>query len=360
MKDIKRMILAAGTQSGGTTLVSWCFLQHPMLDGELDMASDRIQIDLSRVATPMTWIKMTHYSFRWREVAEVYRLLGYKISPLLIVRNPYLSYASLKHKWYGRNAVTAEDPPLVVRFLRFFDDWRLFMRKGWPVIQFEQFLTQPETVLRQACEHLDIPYDDAMLNWPKPISELAYVNEVNETFGRSLQGGGMGMRDAESVPVELSPQEVEWIGTTLRELIEFYGYDVPPLASCDTSILPEPFDSRRYIGFGSSPDIVKVSTRVERLVQLLQAQSRRRVYIYGSGEVARYLYWKFKACGISVEAFFDSVRTSANVVDNIGILPYQEQCFDARDAVVIGSIGSADAIASNLEAMGCAARVYRL
>ena len=79
---MKPMILATGTQSGGTTLVSAAFLKHPELDGILDMASDRIEVNLSAVTTPVTWVKMTTIAFRWQEVASVYDMHGYKPYPM--------------------------------------------------------------------------------------------------------------------------------------------------------------------------------------------------------------------------------------------------------------------------------------
>jgi hypothetical protein len=63
-----RLILAAGLQSGGSTLVSWCFLQRGDTDGLLDMENSVIHVAFDRVRTPVVWAKMTIGSFRWLDV----------------------------------------------------------------------------------------------------------------------------------------------------------------------------------------------------------------------------------------------------------------------------------------------------
>ena len=66
--------------------MSHSFLKHPELDGILDMASDRIEMNLARVSAPVVWVKMTTIAFRWEEVAAVYEQQGYEVYPLLIFR----------------------------------------------------------------------------------------------------------------------------------------------------------------------------------------------------------------------------------------------------------------------------------
>src|SRR5438094_9826269 len=83
----RRMILCAGLQSGGTTLVSWTFLQRRDTNGVLDMQNSIIHASFDRVVEPIVWVKMTIGAFRWLEVCDVYRDLGWNPQPLLVVRD---------------------------------------------------------------------------------------------------------------------------------------------------------------------------------------------------------------------------------------------------------------------------------
>src|ERR1041385_5446163 len=94
----QRMILAAGLQSGGTTLISWCFLQRRDTDGVLDMENDVIEGLFDAAKKPVLWIKMTIGAFRWLDIADVYRDLGWNPAPLLIVRDVRVTYQSLMKK----------------------------------------------------------------------------------------------------------------------------------------------------------------------------------------------------------------------------------------------------------------------
>src|SRR5690242_18747883 len=115
----RRMILCAGLQSGGTTLVSWCFLQRADTNGVLDMAHDNLRVNFEAVTTPVVWVKMTVGAFRWSDVCQMYRDLGWQPEPLLVVRDVRATFASLMKKDYGFNGTTAEEPPLRMRFRRF-------------------------------------------------------------------------------------------------------------------------------------------------------------------------------------------------------------------------------------------------
>jgi hypothetical protein len=79
----RRMILCGGLQSSGTTLVSWCSLQRQDVNGVLDMSHDLIMYSFDRVKEPIVWVKMTIGAFRWLDVYETYRDLGWNPEPLL-------------------------------------------------------------------------------------------------------------------------------------------------------------------------------------------------------------------------------------------------------------------------------------
>ena len=105
-------------QSGGTTLVSWCFLQRKDMDGILDANNDVFADLPPSVARPFAWIKTTIGSFRVSEQIDYFRDLGWTVRPLLICRDVREAYASLRRKQYARNGTTAEDPPLRLRLRR--------------------------------------------------------------------------------------------------------------------------------------------------------------------------------------------------------------------------------------------------
>lgn len=353
----KPMILAAGTQSGGTTLVSWCFLQHPALDGELDMASDRIQVMLDRVQTPWTWVKMTHYGFRWHEVAEIYELYGYDVKPLLIVRNPFQSYASLKHKWYGRNSVTAEDPPLITRFRRFYEDWLHFKDKGYPIIQFEQFLENPEQELRSTCAQLGLEFSHDMLTWPKNSHEISYINEMNHTFEMSLTTGKGFGKEMATKEYSLDECEVEWIQREMAEMLAQYEYCPPETIGVDCHIRPEPFDSRRYIGFGSNPRFTPISRYIDNIVTALRDESYINVYIYGASDIGSYILKRLNEHGIKVSGFIDRHADQYNrQYEKLPVSPIPELDFTPADTIIIASLNSAHEIVKTIEAIPVSGR----
>jgi len=347
----QNLILATGMQSGGTTLVSWCFLQNPLLDGMLDMASDRIQVDFQRVQTPWVWVKMTNYSFRWSEVAEIYSLYGFNVKPLLIVRDPYRSYASLKYKWYGRNSLTAEDPPLILRFRRFFEDWQIFIDNNWPIIQFEQFLEAPESELRRVCAELELNYSDDMLDWPKPIDELAYVSQPNHTFSEQLNKtkGALKLTSAGLEPVALTLEEVSWIEHELAPLLKQYNYDRPALLAATGRIKPHPFDGRRYIGYGSQPRLKPFSEVLALIIEELKKIEFNQLFIYGAGEVGDYVFHEVHSTGLVVSALLDKNEAlHGKHHANIEIKPIEAVSLSNGDVIIIAVLQSINEIRDNI------------
>lgn len=178
-------------QSGGTSLVSWCFLQRADTDGVFDMENSVIQTRFDAVRSRYLWVKMTVGSFRWLDVAGIYTDLGYDVKPLLVIRDPRFVYASLAGKDYGSNGTTAEDPPVRMRFRRFLRDWELFRENGWPVIRYEDFVDSPERVLREAAAALGMNWDPDMIEWPVN-KQISYMSMGNRTLHESIeQGGGL-------------------------------------------------------------------------------------------------------------------------------------------------------------------------
>jgi hypothetical protein len=225
----QRMILCGGLQSGGSTIVSWCFLQRGDTDGELDMANDLLRVSFEAARRPVVWCKMTVGSFRWVDVAAVYRDLGWRPEPLLVVRDVRRALASLVNKPYGFNGTTAEQPPLRLRLLRFLQDWELFRAEGWPVLRYETFVTEPRAELLRASSAVGLLWDEAMVDWPKTIEDAAYVNEsVNTSFASCLGAGtltdALARYTSDDAPIALPEAELDWLQSTFAEYNVALGY----------------------------------------------------------------------------------------------------------------------------------------
>jgi hypothetical protein len=215
------LCLCGGTQSSGSTLVSWCFLQRRDTDGILDANNDV----LARVPTDLriryTWLKTTICCFRMTELIEHFRDEGWQIVPLLVVRDVRNVFASLSQKPYGRNGTTAEDPPLRLRLRRFREDWERFRREDWPILRYESLLQDPETVLRSVCGRMGMPWDASMLTWPKQRGEIANTRHGNKTFLTSLgRDLASTIRPESAKPLAISGDDLHW----LEE--EFAGFNV--------------------------------------------------------------------------------------------------------------------------------------
>jgi len=228
--DRQRMILCGGLQSGGTTLVSWTFLQRRDTNGVLDTQNSIIHTTFDKVVDPIVWVKMTIGAFRWLDVRDVYRDLGWEAQPLLVVRDVRHVFCSLMRKDYGINGTTAEDPPLRMRMRRFLLDWELFRRNDWPILVYEDFVCEPRRVLARACEQLGVEFDEAMLVWSKRRADIVYdLTEGNQTFAQTSAGVGSleaGLSiERKKVSLEKLPaSELEWLEETFREYNLAHGY----------------------------------------------------------------------------------------------------------------------------------------
>jgi len=245
----QQMILCAGLQSGGTTIVSWCFLQRGDTNGVLDAQNSIIQTDFERVSEPVVWVKTTIGAFRWLDFSEVYRDLGWNPEPLLVVRDVRTAYASLMTRSYGFNGATAEDPPLRLRFRRFLADWELFRERRWPILVFEEFLREPRQVLTRTCEALGLPYLEDMLTWPKSLAQIAYVlAEPNRTFASAIErGAAQHALLSEKIDPDLSglpADEQDWLEKTFSEYNAAHGYPRAIPRSVEPEMMPPP----RYEG----------------------------------------------------------------------------------------------------------------
>ncbi len=253
----QNLIVCGGLQSGGTTLVSYCFLQRADTDGVLDADNDLLPAIDPRLARPIAWYKTTISSFHLTEIAQYYRDAGWAVRPLLVLRDLRSVWASLVKKEYGRNGITAEDPPLRLRVRRFVEDWRRLATTGGAMLRYEDFVATPEATLRAACNQLDLSWDDAMLRWPKAPQHISHMNNGNESFW-TTRGTGLLETLAQyrsSKTSLIAAADLEWLES------EFEAYNVAngyprhlspvgdPNTEVNSAVLPAPsFEvTRRYI-----------------------------------------------------------------------------------------------------------------
>ncbi len=248
----RELYLCGGTQSSGSTLISWCFLQHPELNGHLDADNDLLP------ALPFqpyaTWYKTTIGCFRLSELMAHFREDGWQIRPALVVRDVRQVWASLCQKPYGKNGNTAEDPPLRMRLRRFKEDWELFRRNDWPMIRYESFVTEPVPTLQRACKELGLPWSKSMITWPKPRCEVNDMRHGNLTFRESCgQGLLSSLRPRQdSIPPDvIPPEDLEWLETEFAEFNRENGYterlELPGgVTECEPRSVPSFEVTRRF------------------------------------------------------------------------------------------------------------------
>jgi hypothetical protein len=224
------LYLCGAPQSSGSSLISWCFLQRGDTDGVLDARNDLLP-EMPPVRTPNAWCKFTISSFRLLDAAKHLEDNGWQVRPLLVLRDPRAVFNSLITKPYGRNGITAEDPPLRLRLRRVHRDWQSARELGWPVMRYESFVERPEAALREACEQLGLPWDPAMLTWPKTREQIAEPGHGSKTF-RATRGGSL----ADTLRGELCQigtdhipsDDLRWLEEEFADLINAMNY--PPHA----------------------------------------------------------------------------------------------------------------------------------
>jgi hypothetical protein len=224
------------------------------MDGVLDADNDLLPQIEPAIGRPLVWYKTTLSCFRLSELVDYYRDEGWNVRPLLVIRDLRRVWASLLTKPYARNGVTAEDPPLRLRIRRFVEDWQTALRRNWPTIRYESFIAAPQRTLEETCRQLELPWDDAMLRWPKTQADLADAQWGNETF-RLTRGGGLletlGEGRKRSQPPTIPPGDLSWLEREFRQFNIENGYPLvfraaEMLASSLADSRPTFRASRRY------------------------------------------------------------------------------------------------------------------
>jgi hypothetical protein len=252
----RTLVTCAGLQSGGTTLVSYCFLQRGDTNGVLDADNDLLPAIDPGLAQPIAWYKTTISSFRLSEIVQHYRDAGWQVRPLLVLRDLRAVWSSLVKKEYGRNGITAEDPPLRLRVRRFVDDWRSAASSGVTTFRYEDFVADPEATLQLACSRLSLSWDPAMLTWPKPAERIAHHNNGNESFW-TTRGEGLlttlARYKAAKTP-RLSRPDLDWLESEFSDYHEANHYPLHIAAMCNPlvdAVEPSPAPNfevtRRYV-----------------------------------------------------------------------------------------------------------------
>jgi hypothetical protein len=197
------------------------------MDGILDADNDLLADIPVHWGCPNTWYKTTISCFRMSELKAHFEDAGWRVHPLLVVRDVRQVWASLCRKSYGRNGITAEDPPLRLRLRRFKEDWQHFRRNGWPMIRYETFVAEPVEVLRFVCSQLELHWDEAMLTWPKDPVDIASTKHGNQTF-RQTRGQGLlhsiKQNSEELKPGAIPQVDLEWLESEFAEFNQENGY----------------------------------------------------------------------------------------------------------------------------------------
>ncbi len=223
----RSLVLCGGLQSSGTTLVSYCFLQRADTNGVLDADNDLLPAIDERLARPYAWYKTTISCFRLSEIAQHYRDAGWNVRTLLVLRDLRGVWASLRNKPYGRNGITAEDPPLRLRVRRFIDDWRAMRAAGDTFLRYEDFIVNPVTTLQQACAAINLPWDLSMVTWPKRPECIADRGNGNGSFWNSRGVdllSSLGKFRVQQAQPRLSAGDLQWLETDFRDFNEANGY----------------------------------------------------------------------------------------------------------------------------------------
>ncbi|MCP5132600.1 MAG: class I SAM-dependent methyltransferase [Gammaproteobacteria bacterium] len=168
----RKLYLCGGMQSSGSTLVSWCFLQRQDIDGVSDMHNTIIHQDFSRISSKNVWVKMTIGAFRLSEVADFYRAQGWDVIPMLVQRELSAVIPSLNR--LRVDGPTAEDPPFFIRIQRYLSDHEIAIKNRWPILIYENLISDPISELKRVCNLLNLDWDDYMVTWPKNEESIAY------------------------------------------------------------------------------------------------------------------------------------------------------------------------------------------
>lgn len=253
------------------------------MDGVLDARFDMLPRVPAKLSRPLPWVKFTVACFRFSEMMAHFQDEGWSVRPLLVVRDARAVFNSLITKSYGRNGTTADDPPLRLRLRRFLEDWRMFRDRGWPVMRYEDLIVEPEKTLRDACGALELPWDEAMLTWPKAEGEIADASFGNPTF---VQSRGVGIRQTLRPSLgavktgNVPPGDLQWLEREFAEMNRAMGYaeHVPESAALSSAerAVPRFENTRRYERLRRKNRLGRYLTNARKALTGMLAREGRR------------------------------------------------------------------------------------
>jgi hypothetical protein len=251
-------------------------MQRSDMDGVLDARFDTLPQMPQKLSRPLAWCKFTIACFRFSEVFDYFRAEGWEPKPLLVARDVRSVFNSLSQKSYGRNGITADDPPLRLRLHRFLEDWKLFRERRLPILRYEDLADDPDRVVRDSCAQLSLPWDEAMVMWPKAPEEIADAGFGNETFVRT-RGGTLKQTVSPNLiqvkTAHIPPDDLTWIEETFAEFnreMRYPPHVAPTAPATPLRAVPQFENTRRY-------ERLQRKTRVSRSIQKLTSTIARLI-----------------------------------------------------------------------------------
>jgi hypothetical protein len=171
---------------------------------------------------------------------------------MLVVRDVRSVFNSLVGKHYGSNGTTAEEPPLRMRLRRFKEDWEMY-RDRCPMLRYESLVAEPEQTLRKCCDEWRLPWDQAMLDWPKEREQIADPGHGNMTFRKSRGGSFAETADPTLANLKVDripPDDLEWLQREFADFNRAFGYpqhaESPPNQTPQRRAIARYENTKRY------------------------------------------------------------------------------------------------------------------
>jgi hypothetical protein len=131
-----------------------------------------------------------------------------------------------------------------MRLRRFREDWERCRALGIPLLRYESFVADPVGVLQATCTQLGLPWDEAMLDWPKKPAEIHDTRHGNATFQES-RGKGLlnSLKPLPSPPDvrRILPGDLAWLEAEFEEFNHANNYPLrlaisPRILSLERSV----------------------------------------------------------------------------------------------------------------------------
>jgi hypothetical protein len=197
---------------------------------ELDyLLWDRVLADvLSRSGKPTLVAKTPSNVLIWERIAECWPDARF----IFLLRHPASSVASLQAAWSKAwrpedSGSLEESMSRALRYMNRLEEARRAL--SGKTVRYEDLTAEPETIVRQLCKFLGLPFEPAMLEYGE--------------FGHGRIGAGLGDTSAKlksgRIQAAAAPPELGEIPEELARMCATWGYMVPKQGtSADGSDLP--------------------------------------------------------------------------------------------------------------------------